>query len=59
MTWADISVVHESAWIGSLGLKNPIDEKTPKLKALVQKVESQPKIVAWMKKRPPTPPPLF
>lgn len=54
MTWADITIANGSSWINLLELGNPAD-KHPKLKALVERVESHPKIAAWIKKRPATP----
>ena len=54
MTVADFSVAHFLTFPGVLGVNNNLDNY-PKLKALKQRVDSLPKIAAWIAKRPETP----
>jgi len=53
MTWADIGFADLCSWFTSLGIEIPFGE-APKLKALKERVESEPKIAEWIKKRPVT-----
>ena len=54
MTWADIEIAQFFTWPRVMGIV--IDyEKVPKLTALKDRVESSPKIAAWIAKRPDTP----
>ena len=53
MTVADISVAHRLGAPANVGLDCQLDA-VPKLKALKQRVESSPKIAAWIAKRPQT-----
>jgi len=58
ITWADVAVfMHITSYIKSHGCIDvtPHLTKYPKLTALVQKVKTNPKIAAWIAKRPDTP----
>lgn len=53
ITVADIYFTELVDWPAQLGYPASFD-KTPKLKALTERVKSQPAIAAWLKKRPVT-----
>jgi glutathione S-transferase len=54
LTLADIAFANGYTWMILIGFKDPL-VAFPKLKALVQRVESVPRIAEWLKKRPTTP----
>lgn len=54
MTWADIAIAQSLTWPAMAGVTVNYD-KIPKLKALKDRVESSPKIAAWIAKRPESP----
>jgi len=54
LTWADLAFINLISWTASFGrIEKPL-EKFPKLAALQHRVESEPKIAAWIAKRPKT-----
>jgi len=53
LTWADLSFADFVVWLGSINISVPFND-LPKLKALKDRVESLPKIAAWIKTRPVT-----
>jgi len=53
MTWADLAFLNFTGWVVMAGAPDFLD-KYPKLKALKERVENQPKIAAWIAKRPKT-----
>ena len=53
LMWADICLVHILSFFDVLGIEFDL-KKYAKLTALKQKVESHPKIAAWIKSRPDT-----
>jgi len=53
MTWADLGFLNFTSWVVMAGAPDFLD-KFPKLKALKERVENQPKIAAWIAKRPKT-----
>jgi glutathione S-transferase len=53
LTWADLALLMFISW-GKLSGNETLLDKYPKLKALEKRVESQPKIAAWIAKRPVT-----
>jgi len=53
LTWADLSFINFIGWTVMAAGEDPLT-KFPKLKALQTRVESSPKIKAWIEKRPKT-----
>jgi glutathione S-transferase len=53
ITWADIQFLISLSWVAMAGATDALD-KFPKLKALKHRVETRPKIAAWIEKRPKT-----
>lgn len=53
LTWADLTFHVFVDW-GKMGGNEALLDKYPKLKALVKRVDSVPKVAAWIKKRPVT-----
>jgi len=53
LTWADLAFVVFVEWTGRAKVENPL-AKFPKLHALQEKVLNQPKVKAWIEKRPKT-----
>ena len=53
MTWGDLAFLNFTSWVVMAGAPDFLD-KFPKLKALKERVETQPKIAAWIAKRPKT-----
>jgi len=51
LTWADVAFLDLCGWVESNGFTADLSA-APKLKALKAKVEAQPKIAEWIKKRP-------
>jgi len=54
ITWADMLFTHWMLWLPNGVKVTPPLDKYPKLKALTERVQANPKIAAWMKKRPVT-----
>jgi len=55
ITWADMQFLNHVGWVAMpmAGAADALD-KFPKLKALKHRVETRPKIAAWIEKRPKT-----
>jgi glutathione S-transferase len=53
LTWADLQLLVLVDWLHLMGAADLLNER-PKLLALSQRVEKQPKIAAWIKNRPVT-----
>ena len=53
LTWADLAFLMFISW-GKLSGNETLLDKYPKLKALEKRVESVPKVAAWIAKRPVT-----
>ena len=49
--WPDVAAFNGFAFPAAIGIKFDLT-KFPKLKGLSEKVENNPKIAAWIKKRP-------
>ena len=53
LTWADLTVLNVRDFLGVFKASEEVD-KHPKLKALVERVSQDPKVAAWLAKRPQT-----
>lgn len=53
LTWADLAFVHLFSWVALAGLPVPVDD-CPKLKALKERVEAEPRVADWFVRRPET-----
>ena len=51
ITWADLTVLNAIGYVTQPSVKYDLD-KVPKLKALFNRIETHPKIAAWIEKRP-------
>jgi len=53
LTWADLGLVSSADFLCLSGATDPL-AKYPKLTALLKKVKAEPKVAAWLAKRPKT-----
>jgi Glutathione S-transferase, C-terminal domain len=54
LTWADLHLLNLVGWLDFIDVGSQITEHE-KLNALYQRVKSEPKVAAWLEKRPKTP----
>jgi len=54
LTWADLALYNTVGWATGMGGATDPLAKYPKLAALYKKVEANPKVAAWIAKRPKT-----